>query len=135
MKRNALALIAVLALFTGFVVAQTPGAQDRPDQSQPMPQTQQPQTPEIQQTPQSQSPTSTAGRSVQAQIQQQPELSGVAVKESSDKIELSGTVASKSDKEKAKSIAETNAGGRKVVNKIKVSSSESTPPSTPPSPR
>ena len=50
---------------------------------------------------QSQSPTSTASQSVQSQIQQQPELSNVTVTEGSDKVELSGTVASKADKDKA----------------------------------
>ena len=40
---------------------------------------------------------------------------------SGDKIELSGTVAKKEDKEKAKSVAESNAGGKKIVDKIKVS--------------
>jgi osmotically-inducible protein OsmY len=132
MKKNVLMLVGVLALFTGFVVAQNPGAQDRPDQSQ-QPQTQE-QTPDTQQTPQSQSPTSAAGQSVQAQIQQQPELSGVMVNESSNKVELSGTVASKSDKEKAKTIAESNANGRKVINKIKVSSNENSSPSSTPYP-
>ena len=136
MKRNVLMLLGVLALFTGFVIAQSPGAQDRPDQSPQTPQSRQQQPADTQQTPQSQSPTNSAGQSVQAQIQQQPELSGVTVNESSNKIELSGTVGSKADKERAKTIAESSASGRKVVNKIKVSSSNgTTSPSTQPPPR
>ena len=125
MKRNIFKLMAVLALLTGFVVAQNPGPQDRRDPSQ--------QTPQAQQSPQSQSPTSAGNQNVQAQIQQQPELSNVTVNETSDKIELSGTVNSSADKEKAKSIAESSAGGRKVVNKIKVSESQSN--SSTPSPK
>jgi osmotically-inducible protein OsmY len=136
MKRNIVKLAMVVALFTGFVVAQNPGSQSQPDQSQQMPQTQQQPTPETQQVPQSQTQTGTPSQSIQSQIQQQPELSGVTVNESSDKIELSGTVASKADKEKAKSIAESSSGGRKVVNKIKVNgSSTSTPSTTPPPPQ
>ena len=134
MKRSIVKLAMIVALFTGFAVAQNPGSQSQPDQSQQMPQTQQRPTPDTQQMPQSQTQTGTASQSVQSQIQQQPELTGVTVNESSDKIELSGTVASKADKDKAKSIAESNSGGRKVVNKIKVSSSTSTPSTTPPRP-
>jgi osmotically-inducible protein OsmY len=137
MKRNILYLAFALALSTGLAIAQNPSAQQQTDQSQPMPQTQ-PQTPQTQQTPATPGPSSqtgTTGQSVQAQIQQQPELSGVTVNETSDKIELSGTVASKADKEKAKSIAEASAKGRKVANKIKVSESQTSSPSTPPPPR
>jgi len=57
------------------------------------------------------------------------------VNETSDKIELAGTVASDADKDKARSIAEANASGRKVVNNIKVSGSASSPSSTTPPPR
>jgi osmotically-inducible protein OsmY len=60
---------------------------------------------------------------IQSSLQQQPELSGVMAKASGDKIELTGTVAKKADKDKAKSIAESAAGGKKVVDKIKVSGS------------
>jgi osmotically-inducible protein OsmY len=135
MKRNTLKLLAVLALFTGFALAQYPSAQSQPDQSQQTPQTQQQPTPDTQQMPQSQSQTGTASQSVQSQIQQQPALSNVTASESSDRIELSGTVASKADKDMAKSIAESAAGGRKVVNKIKVGQGTTTSPNTPPPPR
>jgi len=57
------------------------------------------------------------------------------VNETSDKIELAGTVASTADKDKARNIAEANAGGRKVVDNIKVSSSASSPSPTSPPPR
>ena len=116
MKRNILAVTFVLALFTVFAMAQNPGAQD---QSQQMPQTQQ-------QTPQSAGQAGSSDQSVQqiqAALQQQPELAGVTVSVSGDKIELSGTVAKKEDKEKAKSVAESNASGKKIVDKIKVSES------------
>jgi osmotically-inducible protein OsmY len=126
MKRNTLNLLAVLALLTGFALAQYPNTPSQQDPSQQTSQTQQ--RPDAQQMPQgqSQSPTGPASQSVQSQIQQQPELSNVTVTEGSDKIELSGTVASKADKDKAKSIAESAAGGRKVKNNIKVSESKDT---------
>jgi osmotically-inducible protein OsmY len=134
MKRNIFNLAFVLALFTGFVIAQNPGAQDRSDKSQPMPQAQQQQTPETT-APQSQPQSSSPGAQVQAALQRQPELSNVMVNETSEKIELAGTVASAPDKDKARSIAEANAGGRKVVDRIKVSSSASSPSPTSPPPR
>lgn len=56
------------------------------------------------------------------------------VNETSEKIELAGTVASDADKDKARTIAEANAGGLKVVNKIKVNSSNTSSPSTPTAP-
>ena len=57
------------------------------------------------------------------------------VNETSDKIELAGTVASEADKDKARSIAESNAAGHKVVNNIKVGSGTNSPSSTTPPPR
>jgi hypothetical protein len=66
---------------------------------------------------------------IQQALQQDSSLAGVSANVKGDKIELSGTVASKADKDKAKSIAESNAGGKKVVDHIKVSSSSSTSPS------
>ena len=134
MKRNIFNLALVLALFTGFVLAQNPGAQDRPDKSQPTPQTQQQPTPETapaQSQPQSSSP----GAQIQAALQKQPKLSNVMVNETTEKIELAGTVASTADKDKARSIAEASAGGRKVVDNIKVSSSTTSSPSTTSPPR
>ena len=140
MKRNIFNLALVLALFTGFVLAQNPGAQDRPDKSQPTPQTQQQPTPETapaqsQTQSQSQPQSSSPGAQIQAALQKQPELSNVMVNETTDKIELAGTVASTADKDKARSIAEASAGGRKVVDNIKVSSSTTSSPSTTSPPR
>lgn len=136
MKRNVFYLALVLALFTGFVLAQNPGAQDRPDssqpsQSQPTPQAQQP-TPDTQAPApaQSQPQANTPGAQIQAALQKEAALSNVMVNETSDKIELAGTVATEADKDKARSIAESNAAGHKVVNNIKVGSSTSSPSST-----
>ena len=138
MKRNIfnLALVLVLALFTGFVLAQNPGAQDRHDQSQPTPQAQQ-STPDTQPPApaQSQPQANSAGAQIQAALQKEAALANVVVNETSDKIELAGTVASDADKDKARSIAEASAGGHKVVNNIKVSSSNTSSPSTTPPPR
>ena len=131
MKRNIFNLALVLALFTGFVLAQNPGAQNPPQQSQPTPQAQQP-TPDSQTPAQSQPQANTAGAQIQTALQKESALSNVMVNETSDKIELVGTVASAADKDKARSIAEQNAGGRKVVDKIKVSSNASAPSTTSP---
>jgi osmotically-inducible protein OsmY len=122
-----------LALFTVFAMAQNPSAQDRPDQSQQLPQAQQP-------TPQSGGQQAGGAdqsvQQIQAALQQQPELANVTVSAAGDKIELSGTVAKKEDKEKAKSVAESAAGGKKVVDKIKVSeSSGGSQGATPPPPK
>jgi invasion protein IalB len=108
MKRNILAVTFVLALFTVFAMAQNPSAQDRHDQSQQVPQAQQP-------TPQSGGQqTGGADQSVQqiqAALQQQPELANVTVSAAGDKIELSGTVARKTRKRLR--VAESAAGGRR----------------------
>jgi osmotically-inducible protein OsmY len=53
--------------------------------------------------------------------------SGVKVSVSDDKVALSGT-ASSADKDMANQIAEANAGGRQVVDHIKVSDSNSAAP-------
>jgi osmotically-inducible protein OsmY len=125
MKRNIFALVVVLALCAMFAVAQSPSTQD---QSQ--------QTPTAAQQPSSPSGAGQAGGSdqsvqqVQSALQQQPELSGVMASASGDKIELTGTVAKKADKDKAKSVAESAAGGKKVVDKIKVSGGSSAAPSS-----
>jgi invasion protein IalB len=141
MKRNMFYLALVLALFTGFVLAQNPAAPDRPDQSQP---SQSPPTPQAQQpTPDTQAPApaqsqpqaNTPGAQIQAALQKEAALSNVMVNETSDKIELAGTVASDADKDKARSIAEANAAGLKIVNNIKVSSNPSSPSSTTPPPK
>ena len=140
MKRNIFNLALVLALFTGFVLAQNPGAQNPPAQSQPTPQAQQPtpdtQTPASGQSqPQATPPgaqANTPGAQIQAALQKEAALSNVMVNETSDKIELAGTVATDADKDKARSIAEANAGGRKVVNNIKVGGNASAPSTTSP---
>lgn len=131
--RNIYTLLAVLALAAGFAFAQDVPAQSQPDQSQQqMPQAQQP----SQQTSPSQGQTGMSSQdlqtAMQSAFQKDPALSNVTANVADQKIELSGTVASKADKDKARRIAETNSGGRKVVDKIKVSGGESTSPSTPP---
>jgi osmotically-inducible protein OsmY len=73
---------------------------------------------------------------IQKAIQQDSSLanSNINVNVSNNKVELTGTVASKDQKKEAMQIAETNAGGMKVVDHLKVSATEATPstPSTPP---
>ena len=99
------------------------------------------------QSPSSQSPSAGAQGSqgmsgssdvqdkIQKAIQGDSSLSGanINVTVADNKVELAGTVASRDQKKTAKQIAETNAGGMKVVDHLKVSGSEgSTSPSTPP---
>lgn len=71
---------------------------------------------------------------IQKALQQDSSLSSanINVSVAGNKVELNGTVASKDQKKTAKQIAESNAGGMKVVDHLKVSGSESTSPSTPP---
>ncbi len=63
---------------------------------------------------------------IQKAIQQDSSLSGANVNVSvmGNKVELNGTVASKDQKKMAKQIAESNAGGMKVVDHLKVSKNE-----------
>ena len=59
---------------------------------------------------------------IQKALQQDPNLANanIAVNVSGNKVELTGTVASKEQKKTAKQIAESNAGGMKVVDHLKV---------------
>jgi osmotically-inducible protein OsmY len=88
-------------------------------------------------TPASQSSGGDVQDKIQKAIQQDSSLSGanVNVSVTANTVELTGTVASKDQKKTVKQIAETNAGGMKVVDHLKVegkgASSPSTPPETP----
>lgn len=126
-----LALVAVL--LTGvWAFAQQP-SQAPSDQSQQPASGQS--LPSQSSSSQSSSPTS-AGMSgssdvqskIQSALQQDSTLasSGITVNVTDDKIQLSGTTASSADKDKAHGIAEANAGGRKVEDKIKVSDTSTT---------
>ena len=66
-----------------------------------------------------------AQSNIQKALQQDPNLANanIAVNVSGNKVELSGTVASKEQKKTAKQIAESNAGGMKVVDHLKVAGS------------
>lgn len=132
-------LLFLVLLGTAVALAQAAPSQSAPDQSQ--------QTPDQSQQPpsaagsQSQYPSSSgqtgasqAGQmsssdvktAIQTAFQQDPSLmnSGISVSVSNDKVTLSGT-ASSADKDKAHKIAEANAGGRQVVDNVKVSGSSS----------
>lgn len=148
--RNSLWKLAfVVVLVTGLAYAQgTYGSSQSQSQSTPStsdqtssPSQQQPPSSSSGASGQSSSPTSSGmGASddtskIQQALQQDSSLAGVTANASGDKIELSGTVASKADKDKAKSLAESNAGGKKVVDHIKVSSGSSASPSSTPPPQ
>ena len=63
---------------------------------------------------------------IQSALQQNSNLSGVTVStDSKGNIELSGTANSAADRKEAVRIAKDNANGKKVKDKIKVSSSAS----------
>lgn len=89
----------------------------------------------------SMSPSSQAGGSdvqekIQKAIQQDSTLAGanVNVSVNNNQVELTGTVANKDQKKTVKEIAESNAGGMKVVDHLKIEGkgpSSSTPPETP----
>ncbi len=88
------------------------------------------------------SPTATPSDSMQVQsqiqtaFQKDPTLanSSINVSVNDNKVKLTGTASTNAEKDKAKSIAEANAGGRKVVDKIKVSGSQTSGSQTPASP-
>ena len=137
---NRLALI--LACGTGFALAQAGVGQ--PPQTTPPTFPSQQQQPDTQQKPDASAPASQAGTDVQGNIQkalqQDPSLANANINvsmTSDNKVELTGTVASKDQKKSAKQIAESNAAGYKVVDHLKVEhsggSDKSTPTSTPPS--
>ncbi|HLJ27439.1 MAG TPA: BON domain-containing protein [Candidatus Angelobacter sp.] len=101
-----------------------------------------PSTPTSEQTG-SMDPKSQAGNSgdvqdkVQKALQQDSSLASanINVSVSGDKVELNGTVASRDQKKTAKQIAESNAGGMKVVDHLKVGGGDSpTSPSSPSTP-
>jgi len=136
--RKIYAIMAVLTLGAGLALAQSYPAQSQPsqtqqsqpDQSQP---SQQPQEmPQTQQPPASQGQASADSQSLQSQIQktfqEDPALSNVSVSVTDSNIVLSGTVATKADKDKARTQVESNAGTRKVIDNINVSGSQNIPP-------
>lgn len=125
-----------------LVAYQQPGSQTSPSSQSPS---------SGQTSPSSQSPSSgdqagsqtqTSGSSgdvqdkIQKALQQDSSLSNanISVSVNDNKVELTGTVASRDQKKTAKQIAETNAGGMKVVDHLKVGGGETSPstPSTPP---
>ena len=125
--------------------SQTPSSQTSPSSQTPSSQTPSSQTPS---SPSSEpagsmSQTPAAGSSdvqdkIQKAIQQDSSLSGanVNVSVTGDKVELTGTVASKDQKKTVKQIADSNAGGMKVVDHVKVekganANPTSAPPQTP----
>jgi osmotically-inducible protein OsmY len=154
MKRNIYMVAMIVALFAVFAIAQTSPDQSQTPSSGQYPSQSTPPSGQSGTGTSGQSSTGTSGQSstgtsgqgstgmssggssdaqsaIQAAIQQDQSLasSGVNAKVTDHKVELTGTVSSSADKDKAESIAKANAGGRKVVNKIKVSggSSDSTP--------
>jgi osmotically-inducible protein OsmY len=87
------------------------------------------------QTSQTNANTSDVQDRVQKALQQDSSLTGANINVSveNNRVELTGTVASRDQKKTAHDIAENNAAGMKVVDHLKVSSSASTSaPSTPP---
>jgi len=88
-------------------------------------------------TPDTTAATSTdAQSSIQKALQQDPSLANanITVTVNDNKVELTGTVANKEQKKTAKEIAESKAGGMKVIDHLKVehASKESKDTSAPP---
>ncbi len=137
MSKTLFALLAGLALATCLAVAQDQLAQSPSGQTQPAPQAQPPSQPQ-QQIPAAQGQTGMSSKDLEAAMtsafQRYPELSDVKVRVTDDKIELSGTVPSQADKDKARRAAEANADRRKVVDDdLKVGGGgESKPPAEKP---
>ena len=126
-----------------LIAYQTGSSSQTPSSQTPSSQTPSSQTPSSQppssEPAGSMSQTSPAGGGsdvqdkIQKAIQQDSSLSGanVNVSVSGDKVELSGTVASKDQKKTVKQIAESNAGGMKVVDHVKVEGKGNSPSETP----
>ncbi len=136
MSKTLFALLVGLALATCLAVAQNQPAQNPSGQTQQAPQTQPPSQPQ-QQSPAAQGQTGMSSKDLEAAMtsafQRYPELSDVKVKVADDKIELSGTVPSQADKDKARRAAEANADGRKVMDDdLKVAGGESKSPAEKP---
>ena len=126
MRKNLLRLLMVAALSGGVVLAQatSPQSASPSDPGQQSATQAQPAAPGQSATP--------SGSLAQAQSQIQDALnkqmssSNLAVSVSSDnQLQLAGTVASASDKQKAEDIARAAAPGQTIVNNIKVSGSSS----------
>jgi osmotically-inducible protein OsmY len=149
-------LLFLVLLGTGIALAQTsptsssdqsqqPSSQSQPPSSQSQQTPDQSQQPPAASSPQSQYPSSSGQSSsgqagattsssdvktaIQTAFQQDPSLmnSGIKVSVSDSKITLSGS-ASSTDKEKAHRIAEANAGGRTVVDKVTTNDSTGAAP-------
>jgi osmotically-inducible protein OsmY len=128
MKRSLLMVAMVVTVFAVFAIAQSSypsSTQPSQDQSQSQPTSQS-------SMGQSGSSSSDVQTNIQKAFQQDPSLASASISANvtDSKVELTGTVASSADKDKAESIAQQNAGSRKVDNKIKVSGTSSQPPSS-----
>ena len=104
-----------------------PGAQSGTNPASQQPDTQKPT--DTQKPPDTQTSTANTGDvqgNIQKALQQDPTLANanISVAVNGNKVELTGTVASKEQKQTAKQIAESNAGGMKVVDHLKVEHSK-----------
>lgn len=134
MKRSIWMVAMVVALFAVFAIGQTPAdtSQQSPTAT-PSQSTQPDAAAPVAQQPgmsQGQGASSDVQSKIQTALQQEQSLasSSVSVDVTDSKVTLSGSVASQADKDKAESIAQANAGSRKIENKIKVSGGSSMPP-------
>ncbi len=77
--------------------------------------------------------TDVQGR-IQTALRQDSSLAdtSITVDTKDNSVELSGTVTSKAEKQKVLDLAAVNAGGRKVIDHLKVTTSQSTPSAVPP---
>ncbi|HEY6969487.1 MAG TPA: BON domain-containing protein [Candidatus Angelobacter sp.] len=102
---------------TGAQSGSNPGSQQPGNQTSPASQTG---------TQTSATSSSDAGANIQKALQQEPTLANANINATvnGNKVELTGTVADKDQKKKAKEIAEANAGGMKVVDHLKVQQSK-----------
>lgn len=86
-----------------------------------------------QEIPGSEAGTPGVAANIQKALDQEPNLASANISAtiSGDKVELTGTVANKEQKKTAKQIAESNAGGIKVVDHLKVESKAGNNTATP----
>ena len=129
MRKHLLRVLMVAALTGGLALAQATSPQSTSpsagQQSTTSPTQTQPATPGQAGTTPSASLTQ-AQSQVQDALSKQMPSSGVSVSiNSKNQLELTGTVSSESDKQRAEDVARSAAAGQTIINKIKVSGSSS----------
>lgn len=125
MRKRLLNLVCILALGSGFALAQTMPRQPNPQQPPPGMPDNQP-APTGVQTHIPPADIAAVQKNIQAAFQQDPTLANanLNVNVTPEKVELSGTVPDKETKKTAEKVAKAHAGGLDIKDHIKVEKNE-----------